>query len=70
MNFVKVTAQPCNPQGDIESRIVRTEFHLNKDLIGAINGTTILLKGGNIIALGKNHYTDLQLAQGIKIEDL
>lgn len=70
MNFIKVTALQCNPQGNVQPNAMKSELRINKDLICAINDTTILLKGGNIISLGKNYYTDLHLAKGVKIEDL
>jgi hypothetical protein len=67
MNFIKVTADQCNQQGQTSPQIPRSEFHLNIDLIGAIKGNSILLKGSEIINLGGSWYKNIILAQGERI---
>jgi hypothetical protein len=44
MNFIKITADRCNQQGQTSPQIPRSEFYLNIDLIGAIKGDSILLR--------------------------
>ena len=70
MNFIKVNAYQCNVQGNVDPRGIKSELYLNKDLIGAFIDNRILLKGGDIITLGKNYYTKFELAKGINIEEL
>lgn len=67
MNFIKVTADQCDQQGQTSPQIPRSEFHLNIDVIGAINGSSILLKFGEMINLGGSWYKNIRLAQGEKI---
>ena len=67
MSFIKVTANQCNQQGNTDPHQPPTELHLNTDLIGAFQGDTILLKGGEIINLGGRLYKNFRLAQGAKI---
>ena len=70
MNFISVTAQQCNPQGITNQGTPPTELRINKDLIGAIRGNEILLKGGNIIALGGSHWTNFRLGNGVNVNSL
>ena len=65
--FIKVTADPCNPQGtvNIQKPMTRDEFLLNVDLIGAIQNQEVFLKGDNILQLGKQNYTNFRLIQRI-----
>lgn len=67
MSFIKVTAKQCNQQGMTAPQLPAMEFHLNIDLIGAISGNGVLLKGGAIINMGGHWYTDFKLAHGQKI---
>lgn len=69
MNFIKVTADPCNSQGTTSGKGPRVEFHLNSDLIGAIRNSEIYLKNGNILSIGGNFYTNIRLGPGVKIAD-
>lgn len=67
MSFIKVTAEQCNSQGLTAQISIRSEFHLNTDLIGAINGKTIYLKGGDIVNLGGNYYKNFALGTDQRI---
>ena len=69
MRFIKVTALPCNAQGNTGTS-QRVEFHLNYDLIGAIrNNGEVLLKGNKILVLSGNNFTNISLAPGFKLTD-
>ena len=67
MNFIKVTAIQCNPQGLTSSHKIRSEFHLSVNLIAAIRGTEVLLNGSKIINLNGDYFTEFKLAQGVQI---
>jgi len=67
MSFIKVIANQCNQQGITDPHQPPAELHLNIDVIGAFQGNTILLKGGEIINLGGKLYKDFRLAQGTKL---
>lgn len=70
MQFIKVTAEQCNSQGLTASqgRPARTSpFHLNTDLIGAIMGSEVILKGGTLLNIGDNFYKSIRLADGVVI---
>jgi len=62
-NFIKVTADSCDDQGIVRigQKVPRTELFLNVDLIGAIRNKEVLLKGTNILHVGKSYYTDIRL---------
>ena len=71
MRFVSVTALSCNSQG-IQGRqgSPREAFHLNVDLIGAIKGRDVWLKGGKILTVAGNYYIDIKLVEGVNIEEI
>ncbi|MBC7887255.1 MAG: hypothetical protein H7Z13_05155 [Ferruginibacter sp.] len=67
MSFIAVTADPCNPQGHTSSQIPRSDLQLNVDLIGAIRGNEVLLKGDDVINLGGHYFKNFKLARGVQI---
>lgn len=69
MKFIKVTADQCNAQGTTSGRVARVEFYINSDLIGAIRNGEVLLKGGKILNLGGDYYTNIRLGAGVKVAD-
>lgn len=71
MQFIPVTADQTNSQGTVgQSHAPRVSFRINSDLVGAIKGTDVLLKGGNILSIGGNYYTNIRLAENVKVESL
>lgn len=67
MSFISVTADQCNPQGHTSSQIPRSDLQLNVDIIGAIRGNEVLLKGDDVIILGGNYFKNFKLARGVQI---
>jgi hypothetical protein len=63
VNFIKVTADSCDEKGIVRigQKVPRTELLLNNDLIGAIRNKEVLLKGTNILHVGKSYYTNIRL---------
>ncbi|PJJ08277.1 hypothetical protein CLU83_1533 [Flavobacterium sp. 1] len=72
MKFIKVVARPCDSQGNERRQQLSPQesFYLNIDLIGGISETRIMLKGGNILMLGGNYFTDFNLKDKIDFENL
>lgn len=56
-------ASPSNQQGITNKTVLPVNLKLNIDLIGAFQGNSVLLKGGNILHLGGKHFTDLRKGQ-------
>ena len=61
MEFVNVTAQPCNSQGITSQQQRRAEVKISEDLIAAYSGDTIYLKGGDVLNLGGKYFCDLKV---------
>ena len=60
--FIKVNATPCTSQGATNPQEPAREIELNLDLVGVIDGNSILLKSGdNILSLGGKYYTNLMI---------
>ena len=69
MTFITVTANQCNQQGIVDQRSQRITLRLHKDLIGAFQGNTVLLKGGTILNLGGHFYTNFSLGQNMNLDN-
>lgn len=69
MSFLKVRAYQCNVQGMVRPESTPTNIHLNIDLIGAIHGNQILLKGGEILHVGQSYYTRFELPSSTTIPE-
>jgi len=67
MSFIRVTAEECNPQGHTSSQTPPSELQLNVDLIGAIRGNEVLLKGDEVIFLGGHYFRNFNLAKGVHV---
>lgn len=70
MNFIKVTAQECNAQGNTGGPSVPIEFLLNIDLIGGIRGAEVFPKGSKMISIGGHFYTNLRLPNPVNTTTL
>lgn len=70
MTFIPVTAIPCNSQGHSDQRSQRVNLRLHKDLVGAINGNEIYLKGGNILNTGGHYFINITLDQNVNLENV
>lgn len=72
MKFIKVVARPCDANGNERRQQFSNKetFYLNIDLVGGISESNIMLKGGNILMLGGNYFTDFQLKDKIDLENL
>mgnify|MGYP001123943084 CR=1 FL=1 len=57
-NFIDVKAENCNVQGITDQKQPKVDLKLNIDLIGAIQGNVVLLKGGKILNLGDKYFTN------------
>ncbi len=67
--FIKISAIPCQENGS--SRVViRKEFYLNIDLIGAIENENIFSKDGTLLKVNDGYFKELKLAEKINIQDL
>lgn len=69
MKFIKVTAIPCNSDGNTRNQIQRS-FYLNIDLIGAISENKIWLKNTEILFLNGTYFRDFKFAEDINHENL
>ncbi|KNB61272.1 hypothetical protein [Chryseobacterium sp. Hurlbut01] len=70
MKFIEVLAIQCNSQGLTKGASYQERFFLNLDLVGAIQGNSIRLKGGDLLIIGGLNYKDLQIANIADLERL
>jgi hypothetical protein len=69
MKFIKVTAMPCNSDGNTRNQTQRS-FYLNIDLIGAVSENNIWLKNSEIICLNGTYFRDFKFVENINPKDL
>ena len=70
MELIRVTAVPCNPEGNTKDQMSRVELKLNLDLVGAIQDNGVLTKQGPILHIGGSHFKDIQIADPWKVKVL
>lgn len=72
MRFIKVIAKPCDEKGNSRRHqlTMQNVFYLNTDLIGGISDMDIMLKGGKILFLNGDYYTDFKLKEKINFEKM
>ena len=70
MKFLKVSAVRCDAKGLPTQGSMRTEMRLNTDLIEAISGTSIQLKGGNMYQFGDSLYKDFKVGNGVDLNKI
>ena len=58
MELFNVTAQECNSDGHVNPQQKRIEMAINPDMVAAIIGDDVILKGGSRISLGDKYFTD------------
>jgi len=64
-NFIRVTAEPCNPEG-LTGRgphVPPQELLLNPNLVAAIRNNEVFLKDSNILHIGGNYFTNFRVAE-------
>ncbi|MFV8356803.1 hypothetical protein ACNQGB_11550 [Flavobacterium sp. XS1P32] len=69
MQFIKVSAMPCNNTGSSRGQVTR-QFYLNIDLIGGISENSIWLKNSEIVCLNGTYFRDIKLVENISPKDL
>jgi len=70
MEFIRVMAVPCTPEGDTQNEVSRVELKLNPDLVGAIQDNNVLTKQGRVLHIGGRHFKDIQIADPWKVKVL
>ena len=70
MKFIKVIANPCNSSGDTRGGVAPRTFHLNLNLVGAIDVDTVMLSNTSVIRLGDSYFKDFRLAEKIDPNNL
>ena len=69
MQFIKVSAMPCNNTGSSRGQVPR-QFYLNIALIGGISENNIWLKNSEIVCLNGTYFRDIKLIENINPKDL
>jgi len=70
MKFVKVYASPCNEKGQSREGTPARTINLSVDLIGAIEGDLVMIKGGEIIRLGSQWFKEIRLVNPSDLNNL
>jgi len=61
ITFIKVTAMPCNSEGQSAAGAMRVELAINPDSILAIRENEVYSTVGEVIWLGGHAFTKLRL---------
>ena len=67
--FIKISAIPCQDNGSSRG-VIRKEFYLNIDLIGAIENENVFPKDGKLLKVNDGYFKEIKLAEIINLQDL
>lgn len=69
MQFIRVSADPCNQDGVVlpQTQHQRVEINLNINLISGIIGNNVLIGNSKVTNIGGTFYKNIRLANGVVI---